>query len=239
MPPQSPEYLPRRVLHKSCWDSMLIISSFLKIRIHHDSGDSGVATGYSSLTVYSLPLRNTAPANIAVEYYKELTQVKGTFNHSSIYRGDPSPEIDDAWESVSTAVMMPTRITREKLLKIGKEDRPSTVKYREDDGGGYMATLEVTRSTSLSDYYSQVDEFFGKSKPKTHCIDNLRQYMMCQADTAIITFRGFSSEYPDFNTKHQCRKFEKVIAWQKDRGVHVPASHVQRLEAEVDMPYPP
>ncbi|KAF8892786.1 hypothetical protein CPB84DRAFT_1783535 [Gymnopilus junonius] len=138
-----------------------------------------------------------------------------------------------------------------------KEDRPSTVKYREDDGGGYMATLEVThqlhclnmlRKYLHLDYCGKVDEFFSKSKPQTvqnhleHCIDNLRQYMTCQADTAIITFkwvRGFSGEYPDFNMKHQCRYFEKIIAWQKDRGVHVPASHVQRLEGEVDMLYPP
>lgn len=43
-----------------------------------------------------------APANVAVEYYEDLTTFKGTFNHSSIYRGDPTLEIDEAWERVST-----------------------------------------------------------------------------------------------------------------------------------------
>ena len=38
----------------------------------------------------------------------------------------------------------PTRLTREQLLMIGKEDTPSKVKFREEDGGGYMASLEVT-----------------------------------------------------------------------------------------------
>ena len=38
----------------------------------------------------------------------------------------------------------PTRLTREQLLMIGKKDTPSKVKFREEDGGGYMASLEVT-----------------------------------------------------------------------------------------------
>lgn len=38
----------------------------------------------------------------------------------------------------------PTRLTREQLLMIGKEDTPSKVKFREEDGGGYMASVEVT-----------------------------------------------------------------------------------------------
>ena len=38
----------------------------------------------------------------------------------------------------------PTRLTREQLLMVGKEDTPSKVKFREEDGGGYMAALEVT-----------------------------------------------------------------------------------------------
>jgi hypothetical protein len=38
----------------------------------------------------------------------------------------------------------PTRLTREQILMIGKEDTPSKVKFREEDGGGYMASMEVT-----------------------------------------------------------------------------------------------
>ncbi|PPQ80082.1 hypothetical protein CVT26_011529 [Gymnopilus dilepis] len=198
-----------------------------------------------------------APANVAVEYYKEFNVTKGSFNHSSIYRGDPGPEIDDAWERISTGVKL-TRITRDELLRMGKEDRPSTVKWRPKDGGGYMAALEVThqlhclnmfRKYIHLDYYGQADEFFRTSKEKTilnhleHCIDNLRQYLMCNADTAMITFewvRGFSVEYPDFNTRHQCRNFEKIITWQNDHGVDVPEDeNVERLEGQIDMPYPP
>ena len=40
--------------------------------------------------------------------------------------------------------MQPTRLTLEQVKKIGKIDSPSKVKFREEDGGGYMASLEVT-----------------------------------------------------------------------------------------------
>jgi hypothetical protein len=40
--------------------------------------------------------------------------------------------------------VQPTRLTREQLLKVGREDTPSKVKLREEDGGGYMASLEFT-----------------------------------------------------------------------------------------------
>ena len=44
------------------------------------------------------------------------------------------------------------------------------------------------------DYYSQFDPFFTESKPETyrmhleHCVDNLRQVLMCSADVGMITY---------------------------------------------------
>lgn len=37
-----------------------------------------------------------------------------------------------------------TRITKEQLAMLGEPDTPSKVKYRPEEGGGYMAALEVT-----------------------------------------------------------------------------------------------
>lgn len=39
-------------------------------------------------------------------------------------------------------IVRPTRIAEDQLVKINKGGRPSVVKFREEDGGGYMATLE-------------------------------------------------------------------------------------------------
>ncbi|KAF8877558.1 hypothetical protein CPB84DRAFT_1688693, partial [Gymnopilus junonius] len=190
----------------------------------------------------------------AIEYQKDLTTFNGSFDFPSIYRGNPSPELDDAWFRISKGVSL-TRLTREELLKMGKADTPSKVRFSEADGGGYMAALEVShqlhclnvlRKYVHFNYYRTVDPFFAESKPETyrrhleHCIDNLRQALMCTADSGMITFewvRGFSTPYPDFNTRHRCRNFEKMIGWQNANGVDsvIPQSHVIRLDGEVDL----
>ena len=40
-------------------------------------------------------------------------------------------------------LVKPIRLTKEQLLKVGKKDTPSKVKFLDEDGGGYMAALEV------------------------------------------------------------------------------------------------
>jgi hypothetical protein len=48
-----------------------------------------------------------------------------------------------------------------------------------------------------------------------HCIDMLRQVLLCNADVGIVTnnwVKGFGM-YPDFSTLHKCRKIEPIVAW--------------------------
>lgn len=71
-----------------------------------------------------------------------------------------------------------------------------------------------------------------------HCVEFLRQVLMCSSDVAIITYdwvEGHEVPYPDFNTKHQCRDFEKVLRWGKEHVVNVPVSRLGRLGDEVDL----
>ena len=99
-----------------------------------------------------------------MEYYKDPIVLNGTFDFPSIYRGYPSPELDAAWRAITqegedcitslinicitgcqlNSGVLPTRLTREQLSMIGKGDTSSKVKFLEEDGGGYMASLEVT-----------------------------------------------------------------------------------------------
>ena len=45
--------------------------------------------------------------------------------------------------------------------------------------------------------------------------------------------------YPDFNTLHQCRNFEKVLEWGNRNAIHIPRDHVSRFGNEVDLPEGP
>ncbi|KDR77533.1 hypothetical protein GALMADRAFT_209863 [Galerina marginata CBS 339.88] len=148
------------------------------------------------------------------------------------------------------------RLTLAQLLAVGKEDSPSKVKFTEEDGGGYLATLEfphqlhcldLLRKYTYHEYYEKSDPYF-QERPEIfrahldHCVEILRQNLMCSADVGMITFEwvsGHDDPYPDFNTKHRCRVFEKLLAWAADNAVQVRQGRVSRLGNEIDLPEPP
>jgi hypothetical protein len=52
---------------------------------------------------------------------------------------------------------------------------------------------------------------------KAHCLDILRQQLMCTIDTGVLGQVWWNKEaptaFPDFNTRHMCRNFEGVRMW--------------------------
>ena len=57
--------------------------------------------------------------------------------------------------------------------------------------------------------------------------------------TATYYFRGYKRPYPDFNTKHQCRDIEKIIAWKKENSVQIPENEVRRPGPAEELALPP
>ncbi|MCJ1377069.1 hypothetical protein MMC17_000159 [Xylographa soralifera] len=58
-----------------------------------------------------------------------------------------------------------------------------------------------------------------------HCIDYLRQIFMCNGDLTPATFTvapGGKGYVPKFNEEHQCRNFETIFEWAKERNNGVP-----------------
>jgi hypothetical protein len=59
-----------------------------------------------------------------------------------------------------------------------------------------------------------------------HCIDMIRQVLMCHADTGLITFHWTEEKIvptPDFSTWHQCRDPEQILQWARDH--EAPVTH--------------
>ena len=57
-----------------------------------------------------------------------------------------------------------------------------------------------------------------------HCLDPLRQAIMCHGDTSLITFKwGTKQPVPSANwsTPHTCRSWEALEEWNKERFVNV------------------
>ena len=57
-----------------------------------------------------------------------------------------------------------------------------------------------------------------------HCLDTLRQAVMCQGDTSLITFRwGDTQRIPlgNFSSEHRCKSWDALDSWNKDHLVDV------------------
>jgi len=55
-----------------------------------------------------------------------------------------------------------------------------------------------------------------------HCLDFLRQQLMCTADVGLVSFVWVKSQngpVADLSTKHRCRDFEAIRDWASERQV--------------------
>lgn len=73
----------------------------------------------------------------------------------------------------------------------------------------------------------------------------IRQVLICSSDLGIITYNfvEFRPEaWPDFNAIHQCRNFEKVLDWYRQRELHATGTeshHITKSAGSVIVATPP
>ncbi|KAG2144906.1 hypothetical protein BD769DRAFT_1382764 [Suillus cothurnatus] len=246
--PGAKPHLKPRVLCLWPWLSigLLIVTSVFSFTLW-------ISTPSAHLAIYS-------PASVAVE--PVVIRFNGTVDFPSIYRinggspeapdyhGPPPLELDAAWARISDDVP-PIRVTIDDLRKAGEVDLPAKVKYPQSSGGGFMVSLEVNhqlrclnflRKSSWPDHY-KLDPWFQRdpSVVRMHlddCVELIRQSIMCNAEVVVITWdwvKNHTKPYPNFNTRHACRKFENVMDWAVQ---HADRSEVARMEDTIDLPFP-
>lgn len=55
-----------------------------------------------------------------------------------------------------------------------------------------------------------------------HCVEILRQTLMCHGDITLLTYnwvKGRQMPYPNFNTVHTCKKWDKLVEWKNTLDV--------------------
>ena len=61
----------------------------------------------------------------------------------------------------------------------------------------------------------------SRSNGVAHCLDIIRQQLMCTIDIGVLGQVWFNPDAPeayvDFNTHHKCRNFDVVREWAKER----------------------
>ncbi|EER24665.1 hypothetical protein CPC735_060350 [Coccidioides posadasii C735 delta SOWgp] len=161
----------------------------------------------SCTNVSGLPDAVYSPAQAVKEF--QAVRFDGRVDTRNIYKGAPSSGLDDAWrelyDGMSAFNIEPFLVTAQELKRIQK-----------------TSVEDKIRQHVHNDHYQLTDE--GKSISVVdhvdHCIDIVRQALMCQADTTLITFNddgALSPVKPDFEATHACQNFDKVHDWARER----------------------
>lgn len=168
-----------------------------------------------------------SPANGVIE--PQVVRFSPSLNHTRTpYMGGPSPEVDQAWEELYNAFGN-SRLPKSEADKL----RIKTLEIP-DDPGYYISQLDVFHElhclNSLRQY--MYPEYYNLTNPtglmiehRDHCIDTLRQSLMCSADITPISFVWDEEKHMAFGlpaSYHQCRNFSKIQEWAKQNQMITP-----------------
>ncbi|KAH9238240.1 hypothetical protein K456DRAFT_1826991, partial [Colletotrichum gloeosporioides 23] len=169
-----------------------------------------------------------APAKEAVVL--EKAKFHAGLNDTTRFRGDPRPELEDAWDELLSAINI--RVDDDELTKMGR-DASTAVKINDGEGGyagmldifHHLHCLRMIRIGYTLDLYPayqpMLSSQMGELVPMhiDHCIDELRQAVMCRADVTVLTSDWIDwhpKPWLNFNVEHECVNWDNVFQWSKE-----------------------
>ncbi|KAI0964835.1 hypothetical protein F4678DRAFT_367028 [Xylaria arbuscula] len=141
------------------------------------------------------------------------------------YVGEPSDELDRRWRSLIRGQAVDLR---------GQEaDSVADITYQKP-GGWYLTgpdsfhqlhCLDVLRRSLRPDYYTPPNPEPVHTMHVEHCIDYLRQGVMCAADLTMIPVQWSTKRdriLQNTEVVHTCRNFDKIHEWTlaRDANAH-------------------
>ncbi|KAG6363874.1 hypothetical protein INS49_008977 [Diaporthe citri] len=154
------------------------------------------------------------------------------------YVGATTKGIDHAWEEMLWGRYFSISESEAKSLW-GDDYKDYRDHHRSGYTGGFdmfhqLHCLNQIRQALHRDVYPALP-IHGPTHTE-HCIDHLRQSIMCWGSTAVIPlkyFEGYHSEYVKTDAVHTCRKFEPIRQYVSDRFngslfVPRPSGHIDR-----------
>ncbi|CAA9966493.1 DUF3328 domain containing protein [Pyrenophora teres f. maculata] len=158
----------------------------------------------------------------------------------SDYVGEPSPEIDAAWNAIIGGEGHYFSVSEAEAVELWGADYE---RFRDRSHGGWTGTLDMfhclhclnqLRKALRRDYYPE--ERYRGMVHQLHCIDHLRQVIQCQGTSVISPSEWHPRRGQYINPKqlHTCRDFTKLHEFSKaryngsiaiPRGPKVPISH--------------
>ncbi|KUJ13261.1 uncharacterized protein LY89DRAFT_721308 [Mollisia scopiformis] len=138
------------------------------------------------------------------------------------YVGDPSEEIDNAWD----------RLHQGRFFLLSEDEAkdawgPGYEQFYAPVAGGNATELEVTHALHCLDHLRKA--FYPEKYPtdaihgimhRDHCLDHLRQMVLCNGDlTPIPTryYKALNANYIDSDRPHTCRNWPSIRDWVWER----------------------
>jgi len=134
--------------------------------------------------------------------------------------GPPNQATDRLWERVSDAagVILPARDAN--MVKGLTKQLPDGRHVTGLDVFHQLHCLDRIRQALHPDYYTDPDGHTVNQLHTDHCIDYLRQTIMCHGDMTPVHVHHWESVdrwSPDFESTHTCRNFDKLLRWSLER----------------------
>ena len=151
----------------------------------------------------------------------------------SIFRQDPSDDVDAAWERAHKIGVLP--ISSEDVRRLGKD--PSTVvqppaswnlgpdtHLAHLDGLHLIHCLNALRKS----LHQNFNRYYPNGMPAahhphlSHCQEALAKHLMCQPSQELITYswaQGVDHPFPDFDITRKCYNFEQLLEWQEEHQI--------------------
>ncbi|KAL6880761.1 hypothetical protein J3F83DRAFT_719732 [Trichoderma novae-zelandiae] len=167
--------------------------------------------------------------DVPIKYrYQEFN---GSFLNEDVYRKVGSAEVDKAWEDLGSVYRAGVISYKDGIASgLG----PSFVQRAEKYGGGFIVNVEgmhhlhclnLLRKALYFNYnhykelgeHAFVNEEFILRLHVTHCLDTIRQVLMCNVDTGVLGQVWIDPKeptaFPVFSTKHVCKNYDDIRQW--------------------------
>ncbi|KAK7691291.1 hypothetical protein QCA50_004685 [Cerrena zonata] len=168
-----------------------------------------------------------SPAQNVIEYTPVRFSM-GVGRQTTMYQGEPSDTVDKAWEDLYNDFGV-SKIPKAQALQL-----PNKTVSIPGDEDNYIVALSVfhqlhclnmiRRALRAGYYRDPATGAIGGVLPEDlpehidHCVDNIRQALMCSADISSIVWQwsdAQSTAVPRMDTVHSCKNFDKVVEWAK------------------------
>ncbi|KJR86042.1 uncharacterized protein SPSK_09758 [Sporothrix schenckii 1099-18] len=163
----------------------------------------------------------TAPVKDDIEYEVRTFQL-GFGDKQTPYQAAPSPEVEKLWRDLySTGI--PSLIPLDAALQLPN----MTIPFPHDEEGRYIISLDVFHQLHCLDRnfarHDETDEELLGMDHIDHCVDLIRQSLMCNADTSVLTWAwdiATKTNVPHVDVAHVCKNFDKIQVWAAGYSAH-------------------